>query len=113
MSGVRRTKDNEQAFGNQILDLSPPNRGGGFHLAIQFIIDLDRRFHRNKLTGKPAFCQNTEYRSQKIEFRIQNSEFGRQKTEDRRTPNGERRTRWRAPVSVGAAKKNRSLQVQE
>jgi len=54
---MRRAKDGAQAFGNQIFDLAPPNRGGSFHLPVQFIIDLDRRFYSNKLTGKPAFCQ--------------------------------------------------------
>jgi hypothetical protein len=54
---MRRAKDRAQAFGNQIFDLAPPDRGGSLHLPVQFIIDLDRRFYSNKLTGKPAFCQ--------------------------------------------------------
>jgi hypothetical protein len=54
---MRRAKDGAQAFGNQIFDLAPPDRGGSLHLPVQFIIDLDRRFYSNKLTGKPAFCQ--------------------------------------------------------
>jgi hypothetical protein len=56
---MRRAKDGAQTFGNQILDLPSPKRGGGFHPAVQFIIDLDCRFHKNRLTGKPAFCQRT------------------------------------------------------
>ena len=31
---MRRAEDGTQAFGNQILDLAPSNRGGSFHLPI-------------------------------------------------------------------------------